>query len=70
MKNVVRRKLQALDSAAVVADLKAPPGNRLEAMKGKWTGFYSILVNDQWRIVFKWNDTMPGPSEVDVVDYH
>ena len=70
VKKIVRRKLQAVDAAVVVSDLKAPPGNRLEALKGDWSGYYSVRINDQWRIVFKWNDGDTGPSDVDVVDYH
>jgi proteic killer suppression protein len=62
------RKLDMLNAAAELADLKAPPGNRLEALKGRWKGFHSIRVNDQWRVVFKWRDG--NPAEVHVVDYH
>ena len=57
-----------LDYASRLEDLRAPPGNRLEALKGKLVGFYSIRINDQWRIVFQW--TEHGPSDVDIVDYH
>jgi proteic killer suppression protein len=57
-----------LDYAADLRDLRSPPGNRLEALKGTWSGFYSIRINDQWRIVFRW--TEHGPEDVDVVDYH
>jgi proteic killer suppression protein len=65
---IVLRKLDMLDYAADLRDLRAPPGNRLEALKGKWIGFHSIRVNDQWRIVFRW--TAYGPEGVDIVDYH
>lgn len=63
-----RRKLVQLDSAVVLSDLAVPPGNRLEALKGKLVGRHSIRVNDQWRIVFKWTNS--GPEEVEIVDYH
>lgn len=66
--NVVARKLDMLDYAAVLRDLLRPPANRLEALKGRLAGFHSIRVNDQWRVVFHW--TAAGPTEVDVVDYH
>ena len=65
--SVARRKLDMLDYAARVEDLRAPPGNRLEKLRGEWRGYWSIRVNDQWRIVFCWDD---GPEEVDIVDYH
>jgi proteic killer suppression protein len=65
---VVGRKLDMLDYAYELRDLGSPPGNRLEALKGRWRGFHSIRVNDQWRLVFRWSDQ--GPEDVDVVDYH
>ncbi len=65
---VVRRKLDMLHYAAQLSDLLAPPGNRLEALKGWLAGYHSIRVNDQWRIVFRWNSS--GPAEVRVCDYH
>lgn len=65
---VVMRKLDVLDYALQLADLRSPPGNRLEALKGDLAGFHSIRVNDQWRVIFSWTDA--GPTEVDVVDYH
>lgn len=57
-----------LHYAARLDDLKSPPGNRLEALKGNLAGLFSIRVNDQWRIVFRWS--FLGPSEVRVTDYH
>jgi toxin HigB-1 len=66
--NVVKRKLDMLDYAHELDDLRSPPGNRLEALKGDLAGFYSIRVNDRWRVIFRWTDA--GPTEVDVVDYH
>lgn len=68
MERVATRKLQMLDDAAALQDLKAPPGNRLEALKGERKGQHSIRVNDQWRICFVWTQT--GPERVEIVDYH
>ena len=65
---VAARKLDMLDYAQALRDLAAPPGNRLEALKGDLAGFHSIRVNDQWRIIFRWTDS--GPAEVDIRDYH
>ena len=65
---VALRKLIQLNQAADLGDLAVPPGNRLEALRGNWAGFYSIRVNDQWRIVFRW--TPFGPEDVSIVDYH
>ena len=62
-----RRKLQLLDSARGLDDLKVPPGNRLEALKGDRAGQHSIRINDQWRICFRWDD---GAHDVEIVDYH
>jgi proteic killer suppression protein len=65
---VARRKLRYLHAARVLDDLKAPPGNRLEALKGDRAGQHSIRVNDQFRICFVW--TAEGPTEVEFTDYH
>lgn len=65
---VARRKLVQLNSAAALRDLAAPPGNRLEALSGDLKGRYSIRINDQWRIVFRWADA--GAEDVEIVDYH
>jgi len=62
------RKLAMLDAAVTLGDLKAPPGNRLEALKGDRKGRHSIRINDQWRIVFEWRDG--GADGVAIVDYH
>jgi toxin HigB-1 len=56
-----------LDAAASLRDLRQPPGNRLEALKGDRTGQHSIRINDQWRICFRWKD---GAEDVEIVDYH
>jgi proteic killer suppression protein len=63
-----RRKLLYLHDAAGLGDLRHPPGNRLEALKGEWKGFHSIRINDQRRIVFRWD--AGNAHEVQVVDYH
>ncbi len=68
IQKVVKRKLDMLHYAHRLADLKSPPGNRLEALKGRLEGHYSIRINDQWRVVFQW--TASGPSRVRVTDYH
>ena len=62
------KKLDALAAAAVLEDLRIPPGNRLEALKGDRKGEHSIRINDQYRICFRW--TPNGPEDVQVVDYH
>jgi len=62
------RKLDILNAAATLDDLRAPPGNRLEALKGDLLGFHSIRINSQWRIIFCW--TPGGPANVRIVDYH
>lgn len=64
----VRQKLFYLDNAGALKDLLAPPGNRLEALKGNRVGQHSIRVNDQWRICFVWSDG--GADAVEIVDYH
>lgn len=63
-----RRKLRMLNNSVDFADLKVPPSNRLEKLYGKLKGFYSIRINDQWRIIFKWNSG--NASEVQIIDYH
>ena len=65
---VARRKLRQLEIAGRLNDLKVPPGNRLEALKGKRSGQYSIRINDQWRVCFRW--TNAGAVDVEIVDYH
>ena len=63
-----RRKLLMLDAACVLDDLRSPPGNRLEALRGDRAGAHSIRINDQWRLCFVW--AQEGPQEVEIVDYH
>jgi len=65
---VAARKLDMLDYVEQLSDLASPPGNRLEALKGDLAGYHSIRINDQWRVVFRWEDS--GPCDVDIVDYH
>lgn len=65
---VARRKVLYLHDAAELTDLRVPPGNRLEALKGALKGFYSIRINDQWRVVFRWQGN--NATDVRVVDYH
>lgn len=62
------RKLVMLDAAETLEDLRVPPGNRLEALKGNRVGHHSIRINQQWRICFRW--TSAGPEDVEIVDYH
>ena len=68
IQEIARRKLRMLNNAQNTADLQIPPSNRLEKLKGTLKDFYSIRINDQWRIMFKWNKG--NASEVEIVDYH
>ena len=65
-----RLKLDRLEAAHTLTDLAALPGNRLEALKGDRKGQYSIRINDQGRVCFEWLDRSPGPTNVEIVDYH
>jgi len=66
--NIAIRKLDMLNAAHELKDLRIPPANHLEALKGKWTGSHSIRINDQFRIIFKWTDG--NASDVQIIDYH
>ena len=66
--DVAMRKLAQLDAAETLEFLRAPPGNRLEALKGNRSGQYSIRINDQFRVCFLW--TPQGPEQAEIVDYH
>ncbi|MGE0747992.1 MAG: type II toxin-antitoxin system RelE/ParE family toxin [Rhodospirillales bacterium] len=65
---VALRKLRMLNQARILSDLAIPPANRLEALRGDRQGQHSIRINQQWRIVFSWNEA--GPGDVEIVDYH
>ncbi|GAA0708337.1 type II toxin-antitoxin system RelE/ParE family toxin [Dokdonella soli] len=68
IQTVARRKLRMLNNAATLDDLRIPPANRLEALKGDRKGQHSIRINDQWRICFRWNEG--DAHDVEIVDYH
>lgn len=68
LSRVALRKLIQMNQASALGDLAVPPGNRLEALSGRLSGFHSIRINDQWRIVFRWTEF--GPEQVAIVDYH
>ena len=65
-----RLKLDRLEAATSLRDLAVLPGNRFEALVGDRKGQYSVRINDQWRICFEWPSGSPGPSDVEIVDYH
>jgi len=66
--SVMQRKLKLLDAVTKLEELRVPPGNRLEALKGGRKGQHSIRINDQWRVCFRWK--ADGPADVEIVDYH
>ncbi len=68
MERTALRKLRQLDAAVALADLRVPPGNRLEKLRGKRAGQHSIRINDQWRICFRWSGS--DAHDVEIVDYH
>jgi toxin HigB-1 len=68
IQNVARRKLRMLNSASTLEDMRIPPANRLEALKGDRKGQHSIRINDQWRICFRWHES--DAHDVEIVDYH
>jgi proteic killer suppression protein len=68
VQEITRRKLRMLNNSQNLTDLMIPPSNRLEKLKGTLKNFYSIRVNDQWRIIFKWNNG--NADEVELIDYH
>lgn len=70
LRRQAEKRLRILDAAASLGDLAALNSNRLEALKGNRKGQYSIRINDQWRICFKWGKDEPVPSSVEIVDYH
>jgi proteic killer suppression protein len=68
VQRIAQRKLRQVHAAEALTDLRAPPGNHLEALKGDRAGQHSIRINDQWRICFVWSDG--GAEDVEIVDYH
>ena len=68
LQRMANRKLLMLDAAEALSDLRVPPGNRLEQLRGGRVGQHSVRINDQWRICFRWSSA--GPSDVQIVDYH
>jgi proteic killer suppression protein len=70
IERAARLKLDRLEAAVTLMDLSVLPGNRFESLKGDRKGQYSIRINDKWRICFEWADAAPGPSKVEIVDYH
>ncbi|MEO8151307.1 MAG: type II toxin-antitoxin system RelE/ParE family toxin [Bacteroidia bacterium] len=68
LQNMIRRKLRMLNNAQSTIDLSIPPSNRLEKLSGKLKEYYSIRINDQWRVIFKWNNGIA--SDVSIIDYH
>lgn len=68
IQDIERRKLRMINNSVDIADLRIPQANRLEKLSGKLKNFYSIRINDQWRIIFKWN--AGNASEVEIIDYH
>ena len=68
LRRAARRKLLYLHDAAELNDLRVPPGNRLEKLRGDWQGFHSIRINQKWRLVFRWSSG--SASDVQIVDYH
>lgn len=68
IQQIGRRKLRMLNNSQSIADLKIPPSNRLEKLSGNLKNFYSIRINDQWRIIFKWESN--HAKEVEIIDYH
>ena len=70
IERTARLKLDRVEAAHTLKDLAALPGNRFEALKGDRKGQYSMRINDQWRICFEWPEKSPGPTHVEIVDYH
>ena len=70
VERAARLKLDRMEAATSLRDLAALPGNRFESLAGDRKGQYSVRINEQWRICFEWVDRAPGPSNVEIVDYH
>ncbi len=70
IQNIALRKLIMIDNAKSIIDLKNPPANRLEKLKGDRKGQYSIRINDQWRICFNWHESESSANDIRIIDYH
>ena len=70
IERAARLKLDRLEAAVTLKDLAVLPGNRLEGLKGDRKGQFSIRINNRWRICFQWTEGAPGPSNVEIIDYH
>jgi proteic killer suppression protein len=68
IQEIGRRKLRMLNNSTNLTDLRIPPSNRLEKLSGNYSGFYSIRINDQWRIIFEWKNS--NAYKVEIIDYH
>jgi len=68
IRSIALRKLDIINAARSIEDLRSPPGNRLEKLTGDLAGFHSVRINRQWRLVFRWNDG--GAEDVQIIDYH
>jgi proteic killer suppression protein len=68
IQEIARRKLRMLNNSQNIIDLQIPPSNKLEKLKGKFKNYYSIRINDQWRIIFIWNNG--NAEQVEIIDYH
>ena len=68
MQDIARRKLRMLNNSQNISDLRIPPSNRLEKLGGNYKDYYSIRINDQWRLIFRWN--AGNAMVVEIVDYH
>ena len=68
LQEIARRKLRMLNNSLNLTDLRIPPSNRLEKLSGRLKEYHSIRINDQWRIIFKWNKS--NATEVEIIDYH
>jgi toxin HigB-1 len=68
IQEIARRKLRMLNNSQNIIDLQIPPSNKLEKLKGKFKNYYSIRINDQWRIIFIWNNG--NAEQIEIIDYH
>lgn len=68
IQDIARRKLRMINNSTDINDLRIPPANKLERLKGNWKEYFSIRINNQWRIIFKWKNG--NANEVEIIDYH